>query len=384
MSDDTQEVLLEIYDSVADQTRWSSVLDKFVERVGAQGSIIFDWEEAEGRKRLTAPLFSGFYSADVLAAYLQKCAHLEAQDQAVLRQHTSDQDQIDVIDDTILAASLDDLVQQEHVKKLKKLGISRRAAGVLNKDNRWISLFSVQFHEERAPLGEQERQYMAKLLPHIAKAHDLGLPLRQLASQNDGALAAIDRLSIGICVLDPKGLIVVRNEEFIRQQETYRTFQLTPQGVLRLANDADQKKFEALMVDVRSHGNFGARPRKEAIATTLDNFLCIEVTPLNRSEEIGSKTFGGFIVYSTDTSLPVRCNTAPIKSAFGLTNTELSLVEAIGEGLTNPEIAEHRSRSVATINSQVKSILAKTQCATRTQFVRMMMRFGVSFLSTRG
>jgi DNA-binding CsgD family transcriptional regulator len=381
MANEIEEITLRIYDTVADNALWGPVLDEFVERIGAQGSIIFEWEEFQDQKRLTAPLFSGLYTADALKKYLHKYEHLEARDQAIVREHTKDNDKIDFIDDTVLAKSVDDLKQQDHVKALRKLGIFHRAAGVLNKDNRWISLFSVQLNTARQPLNEEERQYMALLLPHFAKALDLGLPMRQLNHKNHGILAAIDRLTIGICILDSNGNIVIKNEEFLRQQDAYKAFRVTNGGALRMVNDQDQKRFGKYIADVNNHGKFGARPRKEAISTTLDNFLCIEITPLNKSEEMGSKVFEGFIVYSTDTSMPVRCNTSPIKHAFGLTDTELSLVDAIGDGLTNPEIAEHRGRSVSTINAQVKSILSKSQCATRTQFVRTMMRFGGSFLS---
>ena len=79
--------------------------------------------------------------------------------------------------------------------------------------------------------------------------------------------------------------------------------------------------------------------------------------------------------------MPFRCNTDPIQSAFGLTKTELSIVEAIFDGLSNPEIAERRGRSVETVNTQVKSVLSKSNCNTRTQLVRMMMRFGTDFLA---
>jgi DNA-binding NarL/FixJ family response regulator len=53
----------------------------------------------------------------------------------------------------------------------------------------------------------------------------------------------------------------------------------------------------------------------------------------------------------------------------------------VAEGLTNAQIAERRNRSIATINTQVKSILSKTQCLTRTQFVRLMMSFSTDFVA---
>lgn len=380
--DGIHEMTLRIYDTVADASIWPEVLDRFVSTVGAQGSIIFEWEGGEADRRLCAPLYSGFYNADALRVYLEKYAHLEANDQTVVRRNTGGGDEIEIIDDTILANSVDELLEQEHAQKIQRFGIMRRAAGVMNKDNRWLSLFSVQFEYKEEPLTDDEREMMTALLPHFAKALDLGLPTRQLMDHHQGMLAAMDRLRIGLCILDARGRIVVRNQEFMRQQDAYSAFRTTQEGALQIVDDQGQKALDALMQDARFHGRYGARPRKEAIPTSVDECLCIEISPLNRADEIGTRTFDGFVLCSTDTSQPVECDARPMKSAYGLTNAELSLVEAIGEGLTNREIAERRERSVATINSQVKTILAKSQCANRTQFVRAMMRFGARFLKS--
>jgi DNA-binding CsgD family transcriptional regulator len=235
--------------------------------------------------------------------------------------------------------------------------------------------------ERHGRLTADERRYMGEILSHMAKAMDLGRAAAQLRTEHQGLLAAMDRLIIGVCILDPKGGVVVHNEEFRRQVDTFPVMRIAPDGALRFTRADDQKRFAALKTDALNHGRFGARPRKEAVAAGADTFLCIEVAPLDRCEEIGARTFGGLILYSTDTSLPVHCNTRPIQMAFGLTDTELAVVDAIAEGLTNAQIAERRGRAVTTIDTQVKSILAKTQCATRTQFVRLMMGFGVDYVA---
>jgi len=378
--DNLQQEILGIYDTVADNSLWTQTMNRFVERAGARGSIIFEWQDNNGERQLTAPLHSATYSREVLDTYLQKCAHLEARDQTVIRHHTGHTDAIELLDETVLASSSDDLSKQEHVQKLKKLGIHRRAAGVLNKDNQWISLFSIQFGADNPNRTEEEKRYLSTLLPHIAKAVDLGLPARRTAAEQS-LLSVMDKLAIGVCVLDANGQLVHVNEEFRRQKDEYKAFIVSSQGALEMKCDKAKATLASLMSDARCHGQYGARPRKEAIPTSVGSFLCIEVTPLTRSQDIGSKPLDGYVLFSTDTSGPVNCNAAPMKEAFGLTDTELAVVDKIGEGLTNPEIAEQRDRSVATINAQVKSILSKSQCSTRTQFVRQMMRFGGNFLA---
>ena len=212
---------------------------------------------------------------------------LEARDQAIIREHTKNHDTVELLDDTVLADSIEVLKKQEHVQKLLKLGIFHRAASVLNKDNPWISMFSLQFSVDRDNMNEDERYYLSKILPHIAKSYDLGLPMRQLNQQYSGALSAIDQLMIGICVIDKSGNIVLSNNEFERQIESYSKFHKTPNGKLLLDNDIDQQKFSAMQSHALEHGKYGARPRKEAIETTSDNFLCIEITPIKQSDEFG-------------------------------------------------------------------------------------------------
>ncbi|MDU9007193.1 helix-turn-helix transcriptional regulator [Sedimentitalea todarodis] len=371
---------LKIYDAVADPIAWQPVLDEVVDRTKAHGSIVFEWNETGGSRHLTAPLHSGRYPASLLSLYLDKCAHLEERDQDIVRKHTADYDAVELLDDTLIASTSEELRRSEHVKFLESIGIFHRAAGVMNKDNRWISLFSLQLGAGRPQLSDQERSFLSPQLPHLAKALDLSIPFRQLHQRYKAVLSAMDQLTIGLCVLDQRGLIVARNEEFQRQQEAYRSLRVGADGRLLLGSANANKRLSDLMEHATRHGQFGARPRKESILSNPTDALCVEVSPLHNASEMGSATFDGFLICSTDTSLPMLCNVERVGAAFGLTNTETALVEPIAQGLTNPEIADRRERAVATINVQIKAILSKSGCANRTQFVRAMMRFGTQFL----
>lgn len=381
MNDALRNTVLDIYDTVADQKSWPELLDRIAAQINAFGCIVFEWHGHGSNRSLSAPHFSSLFDPEQLQTYIDRCMPFEAVDQDIFEAHSLVSDGIDLIDDTVLADTVENLKRRKNVEVMQKFGILHRAAGLLNKDNTMQSRFSVQLGANRGRLTPQERGYLSNVLPHVAKALDLGRPAQQLALAHQGLIAAMDRLLIGVCILDVNGCVVVANEEFRRQLDDYAALSLQRNGVLRLGDEAAQQRFERLKADAFNHGHFGARPRKEAVSIDSESFLCVEVTPLTKAEDIGSSTFGGYILYSTDTSLPVHCSTLPIQQIFGLTATELSLVDAMAEGLTNAQIAQRRDRSVATINTQVKSILAKTQCTTRTQFVRLMMSFGASYLA---
>lgn len=375
------EIILRVYDAAADESLWPDTLQSIASEVDALGCIFFEWEHSALGRSLKAPLASSYYDHDAIRTYVKYNFEAEAQDQDIFEARSLAQDRIDLIEDDVLAPSQEALKKRPNVQTLLKVGILHRAACLLNKDNTAVSRFSIQLARDRGRLLTDQRVFMGAILPHVAKAMELGRPAKQLSAQYSSLLAAMDRLSIGICLVDAMGRVVQTNEEFERQRDIYREYSVSKTGELKLYPAANQKRFAALLDHAFNHGQFGARPRKEAIATDGNGHLCIEVTPLTRSEEMGSQVFGGYILYSTDTARPFSCNTRPLQTAYELTDTEALLAGLLGEGLTNALIADRRGRSVATVNAQVKSILAKTGCTTRTQLVRLMMTFGTDYIA---
>jgi len=143
------------------------------------------------------------------------------------------------------------------------------------------------------------------------------------------------------------------------------------------------------MTNVACHGRHGARPRKEAviidgvddvIGATDIGALCIEVAPLHRVEEFGTKAFDGAVIYSLDTTRPMPFDPAMMQDRFNLSKTESQLLELIATGMSNNDIAEARSRSIDTINAQVKALLSKTGAKNRTHLVRLTACFGTDYL----
>ena len=383
MADDLRDLVVDIYDTIADPARWSGVLDRVSDGLGARGCIIFEMQGLGDDRTISAPYYSSLYQAELLSGYLSEHGATEMADQDIFEAHSLASDGINLIDDDVLADSDEALFARPNAQQLLKYGIKHRAAGLLDKDNNTRGRFSVQLKPEQGRLTPDQRGFLDQVLPHVAKALDLGRPAVDLASAHRGLVAAMDRLRIGVCLLDAQGKVIVANQEFQRQREAYRTFRTDRQGRLQLHDGADRRRFSQLLSDQLSHGRHGARPRKEAISTDKGDAasaLCIELAPLDHVDEVGAKGIGGAILYSLDTSLPVGFDPTLMRQIFGLTSTEAQLTEMVGEGLTNAQIAERRERSVETVNAQVKAVLGKTQCANRTQLVRLLTSFGRSFL----
>jgi pimeloyl-ACP methyl ester carboxylesterase/DNA-binding CsgD family transcriptional regulator len=74
-----------------------------------------------------------------------------------------------------------------------------------------------------------------------------------------------------------------------------------------------------------------------------------------------------------------------VQEAFGLTGAEVAIVQGISLGLPLKTIADERGRSVETVRTQLRSILAKTETHSQAELVRVVLGLmDVAYLPTGG
>jgi len=375
------DLVFSMYDAAFDPLLWPDVLDRCAEIAGAKSCSIFEYAENLPKRPFLITHMCGSFSERAMDDYVHDNLQQEIADRSVAKSIISMKDDIEALSDEPVYDDYDEFLSRPNVRSLMEIGLRHRVIAFLNKDNLNVGQFTLQYPDGRGPALAEELSVLNKVLPHLAKAIDLSRPTQHLATHRLQLMAAMDRLALGICVLDAKGRIVQENEEFRRQRKENGVFVKTPGGALQFSRDADQKRFEELKSDVRNHGQFGARPRKEVISNRNGEHLCIELQHLNKAEEIGSGEFAGYVLHSLDTTKPVSLDPYPVQKIFGLTQAETALVLQLAEGLTNTQIAERNNRAVATIRNQVNAILTKTGCSTRTQFIRLLMSFGANYLA---
>ena len=377
-----QEIILDVYDTALDPSRWPIVLTKISESLGANGTFIFELDQTGDARRITAPYFSNTYDPRVVAGYLAAHNSLEIEDQDTFARHSLATDGIDLIRDDVLAATEAELLSRANAKQLLEFGIRYRAGALLNKTCTSIDRFAVQFSAAHGPITADERLTMKAILPHVAKALNINRPVVEFAKRNQLVFAGLDMMRIGICIVRPFGDIVYKNLEFDRQLSEHRVFGVDARGRLTFRDAAAGSAAGAYLQDLLAHGCHGARPWKEAIVpdeNERDHCLCIEICPLP-SPSILNGERGVHLIYSFDTSLGLNLDATAIAKRFDLTATEQSVLTQVLDGATNSEIAEMRGKSIETINSQVKSILGKTGTQNRAKLVRVAINMSFGFL----
>ncbi|SDD39984.1 transcriptional regulator, LuxR family [Ruegeria marina] len=385
-TDRHDQIVVSIYDAALDPGKWPALLTEIAHYVGAMGAMIFEVGTPDDKPHLLASHFSDTYDADLVRGYLLLHKDLEIANQAIFARHSKATDEIQLIPDSVLAATEAELLARPNQKTMMQYGIRYRCGALLNKDQLFHDRFSMQFGADAANDLPMRLAKASRLLPHIAKALSIGRPIQAMQRRHGTIVEALDKLDVGFCVLDDRMNVIMGNEEFRRQTEEAGVFRKDPRGRLSFRQDSDLGRARALMTGVEGHGRFGARPRKEALEVdhsggpAATGALCIDISPLHKNRELGEGPVAGYLLMSTDTSRRYRLELPTIASLFDLSNAECAVLELMAEGKTNKQIAQERGRSLDTVNAQVKSILLKSNCANRTQAIRMVTNISSGFL----
>lgn len=376
---DIDAVILSIYDAALEPDRWPAVLDRIARMADARGAFIFDIDTAlNDAPRVCATYHTTNYERPLIQAYLDAHNEQELRDQATFAASSRSGDHVELVPDTVLATSRQELMQRANAQTMASYGIHHRAGALLNKDHYYSDRFAVQFSQRAGlPTGARLRALHA-VMPHIAKALNVGRHTSRQFTARRAMLDVFDLLRIGICILAASGEIVMANREFDRQLDRFGAFRIDHTKRLVARNEAVRLQLMNLFESAGNHGKFGARPRKEAVLHPLEQegmALCLEVTPLFMPDMLGDRAFSGFALFSLDTSQSYNIDTSFLAQAFSLTRSEEAILAMLAEGLTNAQISERRDRSLETVSSQVKTVLAKTMSQNRTQLIRLATEF---------
>jgi len=382
--EEAHRIILDIYDTALEPHKWPEVLDKISHFVGAIGALVVDLSYTADGGNLHATHFTSNYDADTASSYLKAFRAQELEDQRIFAQHSKKTDEIQLISDEVLAESRELLEQRDNVKFIKSIGITYRAGALLNKDLIEMDRFAFQFNKEQGALSSEHIRKSNFLLPHLAKALNVGRPTALLAAQYAFIVEGLNQIKSGVCILDSRRNVIVQNTEFRRQADAYDVFRVTDDGKLEFKNLVTMKTASDMFSSIGFHGRFGARPRKEALISgtvSQPHELCIEIIPLDNISSIDKKLVAGSIVFCLDTSEQPDIDLEKISLAYQFTRSEKKIFQSLIDGFTNPQIADQFEKSVETVNTQVKSILSKTAAANRTQLVRIAIQTGNSTIT---
>ncbi len=243
-----------------------------------------------------------------------------------------------------------------------------------------LSLFRGLHHRD---FDEEDRSRMLLVLPHLSRSLGVMQRLRTAELAVASTLAALDRLSSGVLLVDENGAVTFANRSAQRMLEDGDGLHLRKlSNTLGLGNlvaedAAVSKAIGGVISSTLSHDPFATPHFSSCVTVPRISGLAsytLQFSALGEHSEFGGGS-GKFaaIVFIADGAQDVEIDPAVLQSAYGLTPAEARVAVALLESSSAQEVADKLGTSPNTVNTQVKQIYAKLGVDSRTRFVKLLL-----------
>lgn len=236
----------------------------------------------------------------------------------------------------------------------------------------WQDYLSINRLESKGPHTDDEKQALQALLPHLARSAELHRTLTSLEQRYGAVLSVLDRLLVGLIILDRNGKLAVANSAAREACERRGALRITREGRL-IANSACQDEvLQSLLVDVTQTATGQGRGDGGQLTLTREGqSLIAEVVPLRDDGLPDRFDLQGAAVFLIDPSLSHVVNIEGIARIFELTSAETAVADSIVNGHSVADVADQRGSSVETVRKQLKAIFRKTGAGSQLELLRL-------------
>ncbi len=256
---------------------------------------------------------------------------------------------------------------------LKRGGLYHRNAVRLCDHGGWLDTVAVLFAADRGGMTGTEKKNFQTLLPHLARTIEIQRGFTLLRNRYQAVLSVLDRLGIGVAILDGEGGKILHNREAERIFDAEDGVSLAREGRITVRNETARLAFgdavfKAAKTARKSGSDHGSTVMIER-PSGADAYV-VDVSPMRISNADYDRDIAGVAVFLVDPAHRAMVSTAGLSKAFNLTGAEAEICRLIAEGLTGREIADHQNVSYETVKTHNRSILRKSGARNRIELVR--------------
>jgi DNA-binding CsgD family transcriptional regulator len=212
-----------------------------------------------------------------------------------------------------------------------------------------------------------------RLLPHLRRALEMRQRLRKVEHPGDSAFLALDRLRLGVIMMDAMGRLLQVNaaaEAILRSGDGLSR---TPSG-LRAGRKEDDKRLQDLVAALRhDSGNLRSAGGHLRIQRPSGRqAYAVMLTPAGPTLLGGGKGSPAILVFVSDPAESVRLDPSVLAEMFGFPPTEARLVLALLSGMTPPEFARKSGITYNTVRTLLGRAMARTDTCSQLELVLLI------------
>lgn len=357
------------YDAALAPEKWRAFMTQTTRALEARSAGLRDVDYDAERVRMFETV--GFDPAYV-AAYREHFVHVDTLAPACLAMPVG------------AVVTGDEVVPWEHQRKtefgndyLVAQNIRHLMGCILERDANHHLLLGIQREHGQPDFDADDRRLFGLIVPHVARAAHIHRVMAEVTVQKQWALSALDRLRVGVILLDAQARPLHLNREAERLVAAGSIFVARGEG-LALSTSGDTSRLKRLVADavglatgrgiagggcMRAAGKGGSALQLQVIPLPHG----LSESPLEQSLPAGCVAV--FISIPGNSRLPWE----RLAAMHGLTRAEAKLASLVADGVDPEQAAETLLVSLGTVRSQLKSIFAKTGVTRQAELVALLL-----------
>ena len=362
------QVISEIYSVPGSESAWPDVLAQIGRLVGGEGVVYLVLSKETGQFEHHYQI--GF-TADVAERYLSVGA---SQDERV--RHIGNLLPGKVFREFEYVPDRSAYNESPWIRyQLETTGMYWNMAAQISTHGLWGDYISVNRLYSRGQHTNEEKADLQALLPHLSRVAELNRTITRLQDRYGAVLSVLDKLLVGLVILDASGRLVVANATARSCCEAAGTLRLD--GRLRAMPPQTDAKLQRLIQDTAMTAN-GRESRDGGLVAVEKRSrlgsLLLEVMPIRDDGLPDGENIKGAAVFIIDPASPLKLSVASLTKIFKLTPTEHEVADALLNGAQVRQIAEQRGNSIETVRTHLKNILSKTGSSSQLDLMRLTMK----------
>ncbi|MFT4584143.1 MAG: DNA-binding CsgD family transcriptional regulator [Gammaproteobacteria bacterium] len=257
---------------------------------------------------------------------------------------------------------------------LEKRGLYWNMTARISTDGLWNDFIAINRLKTKGPYADDEKAALQTILPHLARAAELHRTVSRLEDIYGAVLSVLDKLLVGLVILDTRGRVVLTNAAASRAADDSGALSLTSDARIHAtdtATDSELQKLIAATAQTVEAAGVSDGGRLLFPARALGKDLLIELMPIRDDGLPDGDNIRGVAVFIIDPSRAHILNTDGLAKIFSLTPSESVIAKALVNGAKARDIAEERRTSYGTVRGQIKSIFGKTGAGSQGDLVRL-------------
>ncbi|MEZ5606004.1 MAG: helix-turn-helix transcriptional regulator [Burkholderiaceae bacterium] len=367
------EVVRSIYDAALDAKRWPDFLARFATAFSSESAVIFGQDFSDRSVDIGAhpASFAAHHGVgeDAMYAFAQhycRCNVWTENEQ--LHQHGQ------VVNAARLYPERQLPRTEWYADWLRPQGLFHSFAAVVEKRAQRSFNVTAMRSKRRGPYTADEETRLYALMPHLQTAFALHRRLHRADALAHASLTVLERLPMGVVLLDATGAVLHANARAHRLAQSSRLLFLGPHDTLRAAS-ADHELWlqrairQAVTTQAGTPLHCGSARRLHGLEGSS---LHVLVTPLPAwSSPFGAQALGAVFVSNPEAAL--RSQGDALRHFYRMTPAEARLADALLNGLSLQEHAQRQGISIHTARAQYKSAAAKAGVSRQADFVRTIL-----------